>query len=134
MISKNPLVLYGAGRNAETEKATLEESGEKCFVCFIDADAQKQGTEFLGLPIFSLDEAMAKYGKFNIYVTVAKPLRFEIFAQLMQQGIARENILNYEEIQLGCPEIESGLVAAVEGLMFCCRIKNGDFVEITGKK
>lgn len=90
-----PLALYGAGKNAAIEKAAVEKSGYDP-VCFIDADVSKQGCEYLGLPVLSLNEAKRKYGQFNLHVTVGISARFDIFEYLLQQGIQKEKILNYE--------------------------------------
>ena len=133
-MDKNlPLAFYGAGRQAPIEKQIIEVLGLKA-VCFIDQDTSKQGKDYLGLPILSLDEAKVKYGAFgfNLCITL-KEKRMEIFSYLIQQGIRKERIINDElfEEYMGCEYLEMYLTVNESKFNFCC-IKNNQIPSVIG--
>ncbi|MDR1559957.1 MAG: hypothetical protein LBS84_09730 [Clostridiales bacterium] len=58
------MIFYGAGaRAAEILAADPLRNG----VCFADADTSKQGGIYLGLPVLSPEDALAKYELADIY-------------------------------------------------------------------
>jgi len=120
-----PLVLYGAGRAAKWEKSLAEKSTKSKCVCFVDADSSKQGTNYLGLPVLSMADAIGQYGKFNIYVTLSPPIRYEIFDYLIQWNIQKEQIINYMEEYFGCASIETEMQLVENGIAFCCTCIDG---------
>jgi SAM-dependent methyltransferase len=96
ILNKLPLVLYGAGKAAINEIKTLKKK-EKNIVCFCDKDTSKQGTVYLGLPVFSIEQIREKYAEFNIYITVGRWSKFSVFEYLVNMGIKEERILNYKK-------------------------------------
>ena len=120
-----PAVLYGAGGYAVYEKQQAEQSGIKP-LCFVDADTEKQGRSYLGLPVISLEQAKERYGDFLVHITTDMHLRREIFEYLVRQGIKAERILNYVEMEecLGCTELDSKLHADSSSLFTCCKLNN----------
>ena len=92
-----PLVLYGAGNNAKKEKI-VDKLSELNPVCFCDVDKEKQGSPYLGLPVFSLKEIREKYGNaFLLYLTMGQPLKSYVTDFLLANGIDKEQITNYED-------------------------------------
>jgi len=122
-----PIALYGAGRQALWEKKYVESvigRGGGNIMCFIDADVNKQGTQYLGLPVLSYKEAKSKYGDFCIYVTLGNNLKYAVMNDLLNLGFEKEKILNYEEREqyVGCPMLESQLCIDDAGLICCCHV------------
>ena len=94
-MSKNdlPVILYGAGRKAAEEIDKIKR--ELNPVCFCDANKNKQGTEYLGFPVLSIDEAIIKFGGgYNIYLTISNRFKHNAIEYLLDKGIDKERILN----------------------------------------
>jgi len=91
-----PLVMYGAGKRAVKEIDRVTRNGWKP-ICFCDADVKKQNKVYLGLPVYSLEQIQEKYGKFYLYVTPDIDIRYEIFDYLLERGISKDRIVNYDE-------------------------------------
>ncbi|WP_312562890.1 methyltransferase domain-containing protein [Anaerospora sp.] len=89
------LILYGAGKNAVKEIEKVRKDGYLP-ICFCDADATKQGSVYLGLPVRSLAEVKVKYRDFFLWVTLADENKYDVFDYLIHQGIQRDQIVNYE--------------------------------------
>ena len=127
MVSGNPPVaLYGAGQRAATEKKIVEAQGH-IPVCLIDRDVDKHGSTLLGLPVLSLNEAREAYGELDMHVTTDGTRRYEIFDFLIQQGINKWNILNYEEYEEynGCPFLETHMLVNEHRMAYCCTHREG---------
>ena len=112
MDNNTPLIIYGAGRRAEIEVINIKKWGFEPS-CFCDSDVSKQGTMCMGLPVKSLHEAKEEHDIFNIYITAMEPIRGEILAYLLSEGILRERIINFREIpNKFYTELESELIEA----------------------
>ncbi len=59
-------VIYGAGYRG---KRLLDYIGEEHVCAFIDMDVAKQGTEYFGKPVISLEEYLAEYELYFIIIT-----------------------------------------------------------------
>ena len=119
-----PLIYYGAGQAAEREIETSPNLLRG--VCFIDKDENKHGKTHIGLPILSMDEATNKYGRFNLFVTVARHNKAAVFEYLIGIGIKREEIINYEETYYyGCCDLEENLIYTETKLFACCEGAEG---------
>ena len=123
MDMKLPLVLYGAGSTAKAEMEFVRKNGMNP-VCFCDADIEKQGTQYLGLPIKSFLQVQEEYNDFIIYVTPLQQTRNEIFLFLLNQGFKRSRILNSDvpSFYSGCPLLESDLAIDSFKLFWCCQM------------
>jgi len=129
-INHLPVVLYGAGKKAVQEMEIVKNMGLTP-VCFCDTDTTKQGDMYLGLPVLSFEQIKKEYRKFDIYVTPELPtVKHEIFDYLLQQGIARESIINCnEERYASCEYLETRLMidqgyGQGAGLFFCCKVND----------
>ncbi|SCM83667.1 putative Radical SAM domain protein [uncultured Sporomusa sp.] len=117
------LILYGAGKNAVKELENVRKAGYSP-VSFCDADPDKQGTNYLGLPVNSLETIKEAYGDFFLWVTLASENKYNAFDYLIRQGIWTEQILNYEEYSRyeGCSLLETQLVVDQNSLFHCCYV------------
>ena len=94
--SNSVLALYGAGKNVITELIDGKLWGLNP-VCFCDADESKQGTMYIGLPVLSFDQVLCEFGKeTSFYITLDIPLKFDVQEYLINQGVEKERIINYE--------------------------------------
>jgi FkbM family methyltransferase len=84
-----PVVLFGAGELAWCYLAYLRQDGIEP-ECFCDNDLVKQGTVYLGLPVYSYEGLEEKWGpgaKYNIVLSVGPQYTEAIISQL---GAAHE--------------------------------------------
>jgi FkbM family methyltransferase len=82
--SASPVALFGAGELAWYSLAYLRQHGIEP-VCICDNNRVKQGTVYLGLPVYSYEGFREKWGraaKYNIVVSVGPQYKDEIFSQL----------------------------------------------------
>ena len=86
--SKNVL-LYGAG----TRGKMVSKICPNWFKGIVDSDSEKHGNVINGLKVYSLHEAMHNYPN-SVLVIPNKHGVGKIESELIDQGIARENILN----------------------------------------
>lgn len=89
--SKNVL-LYGAG----TRGKMVSKICPNWFKGIVDSDSEKHGNVINGLKVYSLHEAMHNYPN-SVLVIPNKHGGGKIESELIDQGIARENILNLGE-------------------------------------
>jgi molybdenum cofactor biosynthesis enzyme MoaA len=80
----------------------------------------------MGLPVLSIDDAEQKYPGFLIYITTTDASKPEITHCLVQRGISKERILNYEPYKkyLSCRFLEGYLFFDGDGIKFCCLAYN----------
>jgi len=122
-----PLVLYGAGERGAVK---LKESREKGYnpVCFCDGDINKQGKQYLGLPVLNLEQAKAAYSNFQILVTPNPPIYYEIIEYLIVNGVKSEQIIDYMNSEhhyiKSCVSLENYMIVADEELQYCCGLGN----------
>lgn len=99
------VVFYGAGEHAQlTYKRTKDRIGNREPIAFCDRDAEKQGKQFLGLPVMSFEAAQEQFADFDIYITANERNAPNIIGFLLEIGVDKERILNYEPVEkrLGC--------------------------------
>jgi sulfatase maturation enzyme AslB (radical SAM superfamily) len=115
------VIIYGAGNNAGKAFENVKQLGYSP-VCFCDADKNKQGTTYLGLPITSLEDARIKFQGILIYVSLASEKKYDIMDWLVHNGISKDEIINYEAYSKyrGCRVLETCLVADQGYLFYCC--------------
>ncbi|GHV28405.1 hypothetical protein FACS1894167_05310 [Synergistales bacterium] len=120
------LILYGAGKHAVQAMNEVEIYRKKGYepVCFCDKDTQKQGKDYLGLPVFSIEQALSKYDDYFIFVTLwPGNVKFEVFHELTEFfGITKERILNFEESlkYLSCEYLQYNMVVQPTKIEWCC--------------
>ena len=104
------------------EKRHLEKRGHSP-VCFIDIDEKKHGSEFLGLPVFSFEDAQKLYSEFMIHVTLVSDQRYHAQENLVSRGFDRSRIVNYVSVEEhdGCELLEFKLLYDHDGMFPCCR-------------
>lgn len=97
---KRATIIFSASTGGEDAFFTLEQYGV-AVTCFCDNSAQKQGSEFVGLPIVSPQEAVEKYGTQEANYIVASITYFaQIKAQLEQLGVEQEHIFYYQTLNI----------------------------------
>jgi wyosine [tRNA(Phe)-imidazoG37] synthetase (radical SAM superfamily) len=115
------VILYGAGARAREGYNAVKAQGD-IPLCFCDEDVLKQKSGCLGLPVLSLEQATTKYKDFLVYVTPLPPVKFDIISLLLDNGIGKENIINYEEsvIKTSCRSLESNILIFDHEFHYCC--------------
>ena len=124
-MSSNKTVLYGAGKNVVTQLIEGKLWGLDP-VCFCDADERKQGTVYIGLPVFSLDEVLKEYGNEAIfYITLDTPLRYDVQEYLVNLGIEKDRIINYESVQKyrSCHYLRTWMGVGDHSIVSCCKLE-----------
>lgn len=81
-------VIYGAGYRG---KRLLNYIGVKKVCAFIDADTEKQGKPYCGVPVISLDEYLKKYESCFIIITPA-------YINGVEEILNRRNIYQYSNL------------------------------------
>ncbi|MCL2839580.1 MAG: radical SAM protein [Defluviitaleaceae bacterium] len=122
-----PLVLYGAGGNLTKAYKKFAEEG-RLPVCICDSNASKIDTticidgKFPPLKILQLDNIGKLYQNAEFFVTPKPPARFEIMQNLIDSGIPKEKIINYEPFIKGlhCEYLKNELIYTGETLDICC--------------
>lgn len=122
-----PLVLYGAGLNmlAGYKKFAVEGRLPKC-ICDSDPAKACQTKSFgdTTLEILPIQEVLSRYPDAEFYITPNPPGKFEIIAGLLESGIGKERIINYEPFaatkRMSCVFLESMLVLGNNTFGFCC--------------
>ncbi len=91
-IKKNPkpLMLFGAGSASVFILKRLRQNKIEP-VCFCDNNPDKQGTKYLGLPVYSYKYFKNKY-KDNYYILITIANMKEILKFLIKHGEKKENI------------------------------------------
>ncbi|GHV78149.1 hypothetical protein AGMMS49942_29700 [Spirochaetia bacterium] len=114
------MVFYGAGEQAGLLFDDLSKKYHP--ICFCDSDRKKQGTLFMGLPVFSLEEVRQKYPDFSIYLTLHDVNKPQVIGFLLESGITKEQILNYIPVEKyrGCPYIEDLFIFRSDSIVWCC--------------
>ena len=83
--SSDPVVLWGAGEVAWYILSYLRQHGIEP-MCFCDNDPSKQGTRYLGLPVYSYDVIKEEFahigGRYQIVVATGVQYKEPIFSQL----------------------------------------------------
>lgn len=85
------IIFYGAGRNACEKFDIWVKKGLKP-VCFSDADPTKHYTQFMGIEILPLIEAVKKYSDYKLYCTQISESLYEVQKFLFSVGIPKERI------------------------------------------
>jgi len=114
-ISKQ-IIFYGAGKYAANIlgknpkiEAIPAPPALECGVCFVDSDTRKHGTIYLGMPIVSVETALAKYSFADIYITIEDyNVKRTIFVSLIKMGVSIERIIN--GVRLSCHYLENFVV------------------------
>jgi sulfatase maturation enzyme AslB (radical SAM superfamily) len=109
-MMNSPVLLYGAG-----ESAILEFHKARRLIApripeaFIDGDAYKRVVPCLGMPVLSFDEAVRRFGKFDVYVTAGEKTAPNVIGFLLEKGFGEDRIINYEPIEkhIGCTFAET---------------------------
>jgi FkbM family methyltransferase len=86
--SASPVVLFGAGELAWYNLANLRRHGIEP-ECICDNNQAKQGSMYLGLPVYGYEDLREKLGhgsKYNIVVSVGPQYKDAIFSQLAAAG------------------------------------------------
>lgn len=108
------IIFYGAGEHAakilgDNPSVKVSPPPLAKGVCFADADVNKQGSVYLGLPVVSLETALAEYDCADIYITVADgEINHSVCGRLIQMGVDEKRIIN--GARLSCPYLENFIV------------------------
>lgn len=94
----NQIYLFGAGHDGAVVKHILSEKYKGMSIeGFIDNDMEKQGTMYLGLSVYALDEIKVQ-PQTAVVVTFASEFTGKIDAQLAEHGWTKNtNFFHYEE-------------------------------------
>lgn len=92
------IIFYGAGRNACEKFDIWVKKGLKP-VCFSDADPTKHYTQFMGIEILPLIEAVKKYSDYKLYCTQISESLYEVQKFLFSVGIPKERIKFCEDFE-----------------------------------
>lgn len=85
------ILFYGAGQNARENFSTWVKEGLNP-VCFSDSDITKHYTQFMGLEILPLIEAINQYPDYELYCTQAPASLYDVRKFLLSVGIPEERI------------------------------------------
>jgi len=118
-MNEYPVALYGAGVTVLALFKVL--SRRYNIVCFCDSDKRKQGGQFLGLPVFSWEEVVAKHPDLHVYVSTNDNYKFEIMETLIRGGFPKERIVNYEPYRkyVSCHRMECRIGFAERVMCIC---------------
>lgn len=118
-MKKRKVFFYGAGEHADLifnlAKAKTEDHE---LIAFIDQDTLKQGETSHGVPVVSFQTAVDLYrDEFDIYITANERNTPDIIGFLIERGVDRVRILNYEPVEKrnGCEYLESVLLVQFIG-------------------
>ena len=117
------LVLYGAGKNVITELTAGKFWGLNP-ECFCDTDVKKHGTQYIGLPVISLEKVKKTYGnEAKFYITLDTPLRYDVQEELINQGVDKNRIVNYESVSKyrSCHYLKTWMGVGDYSICSCCR-------------
>ncbi len=114
------VVLWGASKYAASVFDDLYKKYRP--KAFGDNDPTKQGSNFLGLPVLSMDEITSRYPGCEIYITANETIKFDVINSLLDKGVDADRILNYEQTKRykSCRFLESNLFYRLKDLAFCC--------------
>ncbi|MGN0401758.1 MAG: radical SAM protein [Acetatifactor sp.] len=109
------VIIYGAGKNAyklwgDTDKTSKEM--QEIFsnaVAFVDSDSNKIGSNYMGLPVMQLNDAVKKYPNAYVYISVwfSEEIYSEILNDLLLAGVDGKKIINCRKT---CDYLEKFLV------------------------
>ena len=97
------IVLFGAGNCGRSIARNLKEP----FV-FVDNDSAKIGMEMMGVPVLSPEIALSMHPDDTWVVSIGKPERKEVSAQLENMGVKLEMPWKYLDMKMGLPSVETG--------------------------
>jgi pyruvate-formate lyase-activating enzyme len=108
-----PVIFYGAGETAAKilgEKSVAEPTPPllERGVCFADDDTSKHGTLYLGLPVVSIETALAGQNDAIVYITVGDSVNHSVYRRLIAMGVSSNRIEN--GTRLSCPYLENFVV------------------------
>lgn len=116
------VILYGAGAQGKYAIDIVKNYGLDP-VAFCDADENKAGMLYCGLPVFSKEETKQRFGNdLCLWVTPEPPLRNEIIKELVGESFVEEkDIFNLSlEPTLGCFHLYSTVIVNESRLYQCC--------------
>ncbi|MCI6649855.1 MAG: glycosyltransferase [Lachnospiraceae bacterium] len=90
---KDRYLVFGAGKYGYK---TYEKLGEQ-IDCFIDNNAEKQGTYLEGIPIYSLDKAINTYPDGKIIIAIGGEHMYDAIQQIFNAG--KENYWTYQSLK-----------------------------------
>lgn len=94
MSKKDNLILFGSGEVGACAYCTIRNSGLQNVAAFCDNDKRKWGSDYLGRPVISPEEAVKRYA--NAYFIITNyGYRDEIQNQLFALHVPAENITVY---------------------------------------
>lgn len=114
--------IYGAGDRAELGKNHVINLGYNP-VGYIDKDINKQNRELHGLDVMSFDEARNMINSESyIYVSPLEPIKYEIIKELVENGISKDLIINFEDVEYypSCYYIEHSMIVTNNEMYTCC--------------
>jgi lipopolysaccharide cholinephosphotransferase len=91
-LLEKPIVVYTAGKNGLRCMLILRQLGVEA-LAFADGSPAKQGTKIGGVPVFSIEELVDKYGNDVRYIVASTIYWNETNVKLRELGITEENIL-----------------------------------------
>ena len=115
------LVLYGGGLFARELMEELARIGIRP-VAICDSDKSKHGGEMNGIPIMSLEDAMARFDKLFMYIASDIYL-YEISYQLQgNKALPTERIINHVPVRIEryCKFIDEQWAVDNNHIAFCC--------------
>lgn len=133
-IVSAPVILYGAGKQAQAGLDFLREKGAGNIVCLCDADPAKRrggwpaAADVRDLPVLSPEKAIGQYPDAYVYVTPLMPIRREICADMKRSKLFRaERIINREPTEkvAGCWFLDNFAIIMDYVVSCCCKISLG---------
>lgn len=124
------VALYAASQKASQIAHVLQKNYGVSPRCIVDSDCSKQGKYFHSLPILSLEQAAQKWH--NLYFFCASALaNSSIIGMLIEKGIPKESIINYEPVEkrVSCFELENSCRVVDAHITFCCVVDRFRVVE-----
>lgn len=114
-----PVAIFGAGSTAISLYKRLR--AQYNVVCFCDSDERKWGTQLLGLPVLSFEQALEAHPDLHVYVATNDDYKFEIMEKLISSGFARERIVNYESYRkyTSCRCLETRIGFSEKMILIC---------------
>jgi pyruvate-formate lyase-activating enzyme len=118
---KRPLIFYGAGKFAQKNEARIFDTIGAKPVLYADKSDAKHGTQFIGVKVCSLAEAIAKYPDYLLVLTVSVEWLETIVDDILASGIPAERIkypykLDYRKC---CYDFGSNMYMHLRDLYLC---------------
>ena len=130
---KRSIIFYGVSENAKRKFSKWVSEG-LVPECFADADTNKHYTEFEGIEILPLNEAVNRYPDYSICITHLPQRMLAIRNYLIEKGIPAERIVTAEpyEYRKGCSWMGKVLVLTDTKVTTCCTTYQFRNIEQTG--